>query len=109
MENSRYSAIAHAHHRYCNPLDPAVVDGVLERIGLTAGQRALDVGCGKAELLIRLAERFGVSGYGVDINEAFLAEAAAEAKARGVERLVTAKRRNASALPGELSQLDLTA
>ena len=71
-----------------NPLDARLVAGVLARLTPGAGSRALDVGCGKAELLLALAERFGVHGVGVDVNAAFLAEARTRAAERGVTELI---------------------
>ena len=53
------------------------MDHVLALLDAKPGERALDVGCGKAEVLLRLIERFGVKGVGVDTNAEFLAEARA--------------------------------
>jgi SAM-dependent methyltransferase len=49
---------------------------VLDRLGLDSNQRVIDIGCGKAELLIRLVDQYGCLGTGIDINEEFLREAA---------------------------------
>jgi ubiquinone/menaquinone biosynthesis C-methylase UbiE len=70
----RFSAIAHARLPYCNPIAPHKLDRVLDLLSGHDGLRALDVGCGRADLLVRLAERFGATGVGLDLSERFLAE-----------------------------------
>lgn len=82
MDHARYSAIGHAGMSICNPIGSAAADAALAMLDPVPGQRALDAGCGKAELLLRLAERYGVRGVGVDLNDAFLAEARAAAARR---------------------------
>ena len=54
------------------------VDHVVEALGLTAGQRVLDVGCGTGRHAHELARR-GVAVHGVDISERFIDIAAAGA------------------------------
>ena len=39
---------------------------------LRPGQRQLDLACGKGEMLARWAQRFGISGVGVDVSDVFL-------------------------------------
>lgn len=46
----------------------AKLDLVCRKLGLRAGQRLLDVGCGWGETLKFAAERFGVAGVGVTIS-----------------------------------------
>jgi SAM-dependent methyltransferase len=48
---------------------------LIERAGIAAGQRAIDVGCGTGALALRLAEVVGTSGavLGVDLSEPMLA------------------------------------
>ena len=98
MDPAKFTTIAHLEHRFCNPLDPAVLEGVTAGLGLSAGDRVIDVGCGKALLLVDLARRFGVTGVGVDINAAFLAEGRALAERHGVATSVTLVQLEASRL-----------
>ncbi len=77
MDGTRYSTIAHHHHLFCSPLSPATVDTMIRRMELPRHARILDVGCGKAEMLIRAIEQCAGTGVGVDMNAAFL-EAARE-------------------------------
>ena len=64
----RYWAITHADLNVMNPLSEARLDLVVERMALHRGARVLDIACGKGELLVRLAGRYGVRGTGVDLS-----------------------------------------
>jgi SAM-dependent methyltransferase len=76
------SAIAHAGLAFQNPLNEEDVDALVERLPLEGAARVVDLGCGKAELLIRILERHDVSAVGVDLSPYFLAEAREEASRR---------------------------
>jgi ubiquinone/menaquinone biosynthesis C-methylase UbiE len=78
----RFTTIAHRDHVFLNPLSGPKVDQVLSMLELPQGARVLDVGCGKGEMLVRLAGRFGARGIGVDLNPAFIADARARAESR---------------------------
>jgi SAM-dependent methyltransferase len=82
MDRDRISAITHGDLPFHNPLDPARIDEAIDRLGLGAGDRVLDVGCGPGELLVRIAERTGAGGVGVD-SSAIVVE---EARRRAAER-----------------------
>jgi ubiquinone/menaquinone biosynthesis C-methylase UbiE len=84
FDQRRFSTIAHRDHTLCNPLSLEKVDRVLALFDLPPGARVADVGCGKAEMLMRLIERYGCTALGVDSNADFLAEARARAFDRGV-------------------------
>jgi cyclopropane fatty-acyl-phospholipid synthase-like methyltransferase len=71
-----FSAIAHEGLAFMNPLPEDEVDEMIEALELESGARVLDLGCGKAEVLIRIAERYpDVSGFGLDKSPPILAEA----------------------------------
>lgn len=89
MDRDRFSFIAHSGVSHCNPISWAKAERVIDLMALRPGDRVLDIGCGKAELLIRLAERWGTSGVGVDQSERFTAEGRRQAEKRGVARLVS--------------------
>lgn len=71
-DRSRMSSdVAHyAGLKYWGPIGSARVESLLDLLRLRTSQRVLDIGCGRGELLLRLAERFGVSGVGVDRSAA---------------------------------------
>lgn len=83
----RFTTIAHARHRYLSPIGEPRVAWLLDRLeahGLPRGARTIDVGCGKAELLLRIADRFGGEAVGVDPSPSFLRRAAARAASLGL-------------------------
>jgi ubiquinone/menaquinone biosynthesis C-methylase UbiE len=88
MNRTKFSTIAHRDHVFANPLSAAKVDRVLDLLDLQPGAHVLDVGCGNAELLLRLIERFDSVGVGVDPNAAALDEARRRAAGRvNIQRL----------------------
>lgn len=96
----RFTSIAHARHRYLSPIDEPRVGWLLDRLeahGLPRGGRLIDVGCGKAELLLRIAERFGGEAVGVDPSPSFLRRAAARAASLGLDERATWRCESASA------------
>jgi SAM-dependent methyltransferase len=86
VSRARISAINHGDLPFHNPLDPRRIDEVLDV--LTIGvrprllSRVLDVGCGAGELLVRIAERTGAGGLGVDSAPIQIEEARRRAAAR---------------------------
>ncbi len=81
MNRDRFSFIAHTHRAICNPLSFDKLDGVIARLELPENAAAIDIGCGKAELLIRLAHAWGhrgdrgVRAVGVERSPLFAADA----------------------------------
>ena len=67
MDRWKFYDVLHRDHVLCNPLSEQKVDELVELAHLAPGSRVLDVACGKAELLVRLVERWGASGVGIDI------------------------------------------
>jgi SAM-dependent methyltransferase len=66
MNHQKYVAIAHRDHDYCNPLSSAKFERLLDLLPLDAGSRVLDLGCGRAELALRIIERFGSTVIAID-------------------------------------------
>jgi cyclopropane fatty-acyl-phospholipid synthase-like methyltransferase len=100
---ARLSAITHGDLAFHDPLDPAVVDEVLAFASLGPGDRALDIGCGPGELLVRLAERTGCGGLGVDLATAQIEEARRRAAARAPQAGLEFLAANASSVEGEFA------
>jgi SAM-dependent methyltransferase len=66
LDRRRFSAIAHGDLVLWNPLPQAATLALIDSLDVPPTGRVLDVGCGRAELLIRLLARTGASGVGVD-------------------------------------------
>lgn len=61
--------ISERHIELVNPTTPEKVIQLGEVLGLRAGSRVLDFGCGYGEALVLWAERFGIRGVGIDVRE----------------------------------------
>ena len=89
MNRERFSALRHRHLALCNPIRSDRMDELLALAALSGDSRALDFGCGKGEVAIRLARRFGCRVDAVDRSAPMIEEGHARAAARGVGHLVT--------------------
>ncbi len=88
MDRARYSRIAHGFLPVSAPLDRSHVREVLGLLPLGAQSRVLDVGCGRAAILVDLMQARGVRGTGIDFDAEALRIARASAEACGcAERL----------------------
>jgi SAM-dependent methyltransferase len=78
---------------------------VVDRMLVMANIRPLDVvydlGCGDGRMVITAAKKYGVRGVGVDLDPKRIREARANAKAAGVDKLVTFK-------VGDMFETDVT-
>ncbi len=83
MDLRKYFAVTHRDHLICNPLSAAKVDEMVDLLRLPRGARVLDIACGKAEALVRIAERYDVTGVGIELSPDF----ARDARAKVAERL----------------------
>ncbi|MEU1433901.1 class I SAM-dependent methyltransferase [Streptomyces sp. NPDC005786] len=94
MNRDQISALAHADHPIKAPLDDASVSRLLDRAVPPGDARALDLGCGGGEWLLRaLSAHPGLRADGVDISEGSLRQAGEAADRIGVrERLVLHQR-----------------
>lgn len=63
-----YSCGYWAQARDLDAAQEAKLDLICRKLGLRAGQRVLDIGCGWGEALKFAAERYGVSGVGITIS-----------------------------------------
>jgi len=68
----RYHEIAEANHRILNPFTEEKLMLLGEVCRLRSGQSQLDLCCGKGEMLCRWANKYGITGTGVDISAVFL-------------------------------------
>ena len=72
----------HQFHTVLNPMSTIKIDELIELLNLKSQAEILDIACGKGEILIRIAERYTISGVGVDISPFFVADAKQNLKQR---------------------------
>ncbi len=107
MDRFKFTTIAHGDHRLCSPLSNAKLGLVMSVLKLDATSRVLDVACGKGEMLVRMAESYGVSGVGVDHSSAFVADARKRADACGVADRIEWVEQEASTYAPEPGSFDV--
>jgi tRNA G37 N-methylase Trm5 len=77
------------------PTPQDVVDRMLVLAGVQKSDFVVDLGCGDGRIPVTAAKTYGARGLGVDIDPVRIGEANANAKAAGVEHLVTFKLQDA--------------
>ncbi|KPJ97483.1 MAG: methyltransferase [Gemmatimonas sp. SG8_28] len=82
MDIWKFYAVTHGEHAICNPTSREKLERLVALLRLPAGSAAVDIASGKGELLIRLAETYGISGLGIDISPYFVRDARARLEAR---------------------------
>jgi SAM-dependent methyltransferase len=77
------------------PTPQDVAERMLELAQVGKGDVVYDLGCGDGRLVITAAKKYGARGVGVDIDPERIAESEANARAAGVENLVSFKLQDA--------------
>jgi SAM-dependent methyltransferase len=75
MERADYTRIAHTGMSIMNPVPAEKLDEVIALLDLAPRGRVVDLGCGKGDLLRRIAARYEVDAVGIDRDAQLLAEA----------------------------------
>ena len=70
------------------PTTDAAVAAMLKLANVKSSDIVYDLGCGDGRIVIEAAKTYGARGVGIDINPVRIAEAKANAKKAGVEKLV---------------------
>jgi SAM-dependent methyltransferase len=99
MDRWKYFDIVHADHTFWNPLSEAKVTEIIDLLRLEPAARVLDIGCGRAEFLFRLCERWGASAVGVDRSPFCAAGARERAAERGLAGRVEIVEADGAAYP----------
>ncbi|OGN87167.1 MAG: hypothetical protein A2158_00910 [Chloroflexi bacterium RBG_13_46_14] len=80
--------ISHKYLEILNPSSPEKILAVGDVLDLNADSRVIDFGCGKGELLALWAEKFGISGTGIDISEYFYKTAINRIKGKKLDKRI---------------------
>ena len=107
MDRWKYYDVTLRDHRFCNPLNARTVDELVEVVRLAPGSRVLDIACGKAELLVRLVERWGVSAVGIDLSPYCVRDAREQAGGRVPGADVTFQEMDGADFRGDPASFDL--
>lgn len=107
MNPSKFSAIAHATHRFHNPIGLTKLERCFELLDLAPDDPLIDFGCGNAEMLLMAITRFGARGVGVDQSPEALQAARLNAAARGQADRLTLREADAQAVAAEGGQYAL--
>lgn len=82
MDIWKYFDITHRENNICNPMSEDKLNGLVILLKLNKNSNVLEIACGKAEFLIRLAETYDIQGIGIDISPFCIAEAQEKLKNR---------------------------
>jgi len=66
MDRWKYYDIVHQRHSVMNPVDETKLGRLYDLLELNPSARVIDIGCGKGEMLIGLAEKYDIKGLGID-------------------------------------------
>ena len=108
MDRWKYFGITHRDHVVCNPTSSAKLDELVGLLPLQPQSRVLDIACGKAELLLRIADRHDASGVGVDISPYEYEAAKRRVATRGLESRIEIVELDGAKYDAEPHSFDLT-
>jgi len=66
MDRWKYYDIIHQRHSVMNPVNETKLGRLYDLLELKPNARVIDIGCGKGEMPIRLAEKYDIKGLGID-------------------------------------------
>jgi precorrin-6B methylase 2 len=107
LDLSKFFAITHEPHVFLNPIGAPAVDALIEVLALPPGAAIVDIACGKAELLVRTARRWGCAGVGVDLNPFFVDSARRNVEGAGLEASIQVLEGNGAEFAGKPEGFDL--
>ncbi len=82
MDRNKFSAIAHRHHAFANPISEEKLMKMVGMVSPKPNDQVIDIGSGKCELLIRLVENFNVRGTAIELYDGAIEEAKKRASSR---------------------------
>lgn len=85
MDIWKYFDITHRHHVVCNPTNLEKLSQLINILHLKSDSHVLEMASGKGEFMVRLAEKYGISGVGVDLSPFCIADATRKHQERAPE------------------------
>lgn len=85
MDPWKFYDVTHKYHVVCNPMNMVKLDELIGLLDLIEDTAVVDIACGKGEILVKLAERYGISGVGVDISPYCVVDSQQKLKERAPE------------------------
>ncbi|MDQ0200324.1 SAM-dependent methyltransferase [Neobacillus ginsengisoli] len=82
MDRNRFSAIAHCNHAFSNPISEEKIMKMIRIVAPKPQDKAIDIGAGKCELLIRLIENYKMSATAIELYDGAIEEAKKRASNR---------------------------
>jgi len=84
----KYYHVTHAKHVFCNPTSAEKIDRLCGLLRLRPGSKGVDVGCGKGELMMRLARQYDVEVIGIDASPFVIKELTEEVTKQGLDNKI---------------------
>jgi SAM-dependent methyltransferase len=110
VDRWKFFDITHREHVLCNPMSIEKFEQLITLLRPEPGARVLEIATGKGEFIIRLAERYGVEGVGVDLSPYCVADARRKHQQRAPNaRLSFLEMDGADYEPDEPESFDLVA
>jgi cyclopropane fatty-acyl-phospholipid synthase-like methyltransferase len=107
MQLIDYFCTVERHHTFQNPTSETKLDRLIEYCGIRDGTRVLDVGCGKAWLLRRMAANYQIEGVGIELRAGFVAEAREHIRRTVLKGSTTIHHMSAADYPAETNCFDI--
>lgn len=82
MDRNKFSAIAHRDHAFCNPISESKINAMIQLTKLTPDDKAIDIGAGTSELLIRYIEKYNILATAIELYEGSIETARNRANGR---------------------------
>lgn len=84
MEKNKYSAIAHQHHDFYNPISSEKLDKVISLLSLQESDEVIEIGSGKGEFLLRVMEKYNAHCVAIELFEGYTNQLKTNAADRGL-------------------------
>jgi SAM-dependent methyltransferase len=109
VDKWKFYAVTHRDHVIMNPLSSEALDEALNLVSIPANARVLDIGCGKGELLIRLARLGAKTGIGVELSPYTAREGRERVRSLAPKANITIVEEDGATFAAQAESFDVTA